>query len=167
MNTIGDEGAKAIASALEPHKNPDGTWAINQALNKLNLACESCSPLFPTSRSSLLFAQQHDEWQRCPGAAGNIIGDEGAKALASALEPRKNPDGTWAFNQALKELNLYSETCSPPSPSCWRSITTDRTSLAQLQTTRLKMREPRPSLLLWSPAITLMAPGRSMGRLRS
>ena len=48
-----------------------------------------------------------------PGSAVNKIGAEGAKALASALEPRNNPDGTWAFNGALKMLSLLGETCSP------------------------------------------------------
>ena len=43
----------------------------------------------------------------------NHIGAEGAKAIASALEPRKNLDGTWAFNGALEELNLGGETCGP------------------------------------------------------
>ena len=42
-------------------------------------------------------------------------GDEGATAIASALEPRKNPDGTWTFNSALKELDLSGKTCSPLS----------------------------------------------------
>ena len=35
------------------------------------------------------------------GAAGNMIGDEGAEALAGALAPRQNPDGTWTHNNAL------------------------------------------------------------------
>ena len=47
-----------------------------------------------------------------PGSADNDIGAEGAKALASALEPRENPDGTWASNGALKGLNLWSEAFS-------------------------------------------------------
>ena len=47
-------------------------------------------------------------------AAGNSIQDEGAKAVAAALEPRKNPDGTWAFNPALQELDL---SCEEPTPS--------------------------------------------------
>ena len=39
-NKIGVEGGKAIAAALEPRKNPDGSWAFNEALNHLNLTCE-------------------------------------------------------------------------------------------------------------------------------
>ena len=46
-------------------------------------------------------------------AAVNDIQDEGAKAVAAALEPRKNPDGTWAFNPALQTLNLNSEEPHP------------------------------------------------------
>ena len=46
-------------------------------------------------------------------AAGNNIGAEGAKALAAALEPRQNPDGTWAFNGALNELVLTGESFPP------------------------------------------------------
>ena len=48
-----------------------------------------------------------------PGSADNDIGAEGAKALTSALEPRKNPNGTWAFNGALKGLDLDGEAFSP------------------------------------------------------
>ena len=40
------------------------------------------------------------------GAADNKIGDEGAKALAGALAPRQNPDGTWTHNNALSRLDL-------------------------------------------------------------
>ena len=51
------------------------------------------------------------------GAAGNEIGDEGAKALADALAPRQNPDGTWTHNNALSTLNLTGAPSSPaPSP---------------------------------------------------
>ena len=39
-NDIGVEGGKAIAAALEPRKNPGGSWAFNEALNHLNLTCE-------------------------------------------------------------------------------------------------------------------------------
>ena len=49
-----------------------------------------------------------------PGAAVNDIGAEGANVLASALEPRENLDGTWAFNdEALTGLYLSCETCGP------------------------------------------------------
>ena len=41
------------------------------------------------------------------GAADNKIGAEGAKALADALAPRQNPDGTWTHNNALSTLNLF------------------------------------------------------------
>ena len=50
-------------------------------------------------------------------AADNSIQDEGAKAVAAALEPRKNPDGTWAFNPALQTLDLQSEEPTPSSSS--------------------------------------------------
>ena len=40
------------------------------------------------------------------GAAEREVGDEGAKALAAALMPRQNPDGTWAFNSVLEALDL-------------------------------------------------------------
>ena len=40
-----------------------------------------------------------------PGSAENNIGAEGAKTLASALEPRENPDGTWAHG-ALEVSSL-------------------------------------------------------------
>ena len=173
-NSIGDEGAKALASALEPRKNPDGSWAFNGALAELNLKGETCGPfpccsLLPFCRRSMMTDSA------APGSAVNHIGAEGAKALASALEPRKNLDGTWAFNGALKELNLQGETCSPfplplapplcLCPFCRRSMMTDSADLA-LQGTTLEMREPRPSPLPWSPARTLMAPGRSTGRWR-
>ena len=41
--------------------------------------------------------------------SGNDIGVEGGKAIAAALEPRKNTDGSWAFNGALNTLNLRGE----------------------------------------------------------
>ena len=50
-------------------------------------------------------------------AADKGILDEGAKAVAAALEPRKNPDGTWAFNPALQTLDLQSEEPTPSSSS--------------------------------------------------
>ena len=50
-------------------------------------------------------------------AAVNSIQDEGAKAVAAALEPRENPDGTWAFNPALQTLDLQSEEPTPSSSS--------------------------------------------------
>ena len=47
------------------------------------------------------------------GAAGNMIGDEGAEALAGALAPRQNPDGTWTHNNALSTLDLRGAPSSP------------------------------------------------------
>ena len=47
------------------------------------------------------------------GAAVNGIGAEGAKALAGALAPRQNPDGTWTHNNALSTLDLRSAPSSP------------------------------------------------------
>ena len=44
-----------------------------------------------------------------PWLTGNSIEDEGAKALAAALEPRQNPDQTWVFNVALQKLILSCE----------------------------------------------------------
>ena len=43
------------------------------------------------------------------GAAANDIKAEGGQALADALAPQKNPDGTWTFNNALKTLDLRRE----------------------------------------------------------
>ena len=52
------------------------------------------------------------------GAAANEIRAEGAKALAGALAPRQNPDGTWTHNNALSTLYLWgapsSAAHSPP-----------------------------------------------------
>jgi hypothetical protein len=41
--------------------------------------------------------------------AGNKIGADGAKALADALKPQKNPDNSWCHNQALQKLDLSSD----------------------------------------------------------
>jgi len=41
--------------------------------------------------------------------ADNQIGDAGAAAVAGALEPRRNGDGSWTPSTALTELNLYRE----------------------------------------------------------
>ena len=45
----------------------------------------------------------------CRDVSVNGIRVEGGKAIAAALEPRKNPDGSWAFNGALNTLELASE----------------------------------------------------------
>jgi len=48
VNNIGEKGAKALADALKPHKNPDDSWCQNQTLRRLDLASESSSlPHFP------------------------------------------------------------------------------------------------------------------------
>jgi hypothetical protein len=44
-----------------------------------------------------------------PLHAGNKIGDAGAAAVASALEPRRNGDGSWTPSTALTELRLDGE----------------------------------------------------------
>jgi hypothetical protein len=41
--------------------------------------------------------------------AGNQIGDAGAAAVASALELRRNGDGSWTPSTALTQLYLQSE----------------------------------------------------------
>jgi hypothetical protein len=41
--------------------------------------------------------------------AGNQIGDAGATAVARALEPRRNGDGSWTPSTALTELGLNGE----------------------------------------------------------
>ena len=46
-------------------------------------------------------------------AADTKIGAEGAKALADALAPRQNPDGTWTHNNALTDLGLGGAPSSP------------------------------------------------------
>jgi hypothetical protein len=44
-----------------------------------------------------------------PLPAGNEIGDAGAAAVAGALEPRRNGDGSWTRSTALAMLYLGSE----------------------------------------------------------
>jgi hypothetical protein len=44
-----------------------------------------------------------------PPHADNEIGDEGAAAVAGALEPRRNGDGSWTPSTALTVLHLDSE----------------------------------------------------------
>ena len=51
------------------------------------------------------------------GAADNDIGAQGAKALADSLAPRQNPDGTWAYNNTLRRLELNSAPSLPAQPS--------------------------------------------------
>ena len=50
-------------------------------------------------------------------AADNDIGAQGAKALADALAPRQNPDGTWTYNNTLETLELNSAPSLPAHPS--------------------------------------------------
>jgi hypothetical protein len=44
-----------------------------------------------------------------PLHADNRIGDAGAAAVAGALEPRRNGDGSWTPSTALTALSLYGE----------------------------------------------------------
>mmetsp|Transcript_12536 Transcript_12536/g.22475 ORF Transcript_12536/g.22475 Transcript_12536/m.22475 type:complete len:82 (-) Transcript_12536:1078-1323(-) len=44
-----------------------------------------------------------------PLIAGNRIGDAGAAAVARALEPRRNGDGSWTPSTALTVLTLECE----------------------------------------------------------
>ena len=46
----------------------------------------------------------------CCRAADNAIKAEGGQALANALAPQKNPDGSWVYNNALSTLELK---CAP------------------------------------------------------
>jgi hypothetical protein len=39
-NQIGDAGAAAVAGALEPRRNGDGSWTPSTALTELDLNCE-------------------------------------------------------------------------------------------------------------------------------
>ena len=87
---LGAKGGKAIAEALKPLKNLDGSWCYNHAFQALDLACGSSFSYF-----------SHGE--------GNGIGPEGARAIADALKPRKNLDKYWSRNQALMELKLSGE----------------------------------------------------------
>jgi hypothetical protein len=41
--------------------------------------------------------------------AANDIGDAGAAAVAGALQPRRNGDGSWTPSTALTDLNLWGE----------------------------------------------------------
>jgi hypothetical protein len=44
-----------------------------------------------------------------PLHADNQIGDAGAAAVAGALEPRRNADGSWTLSTAVTALNLGGE----------------------------------------------------------
>jgi hypothetical protein len=44
-----------------------------------------------------------------PPHTDNEIGDAGAAAVAGALEPRRNGDGSWTRSTALTVLNLFGE----------------------------------------------------------
>jgi hypothetical protein len=44
-----------------------------------------------------------------PLHADNRIGDAGAAAVAGALEPRRNGDGSWTPSTALTDLYLHIE----------------------------------------------------------
>jgi hypothetical protein len=40
VNQIGDAGAAAVAGALEPRRNGDGSWTPSTGLTVLGLECE-------------------------------------------------------------------------------------------------------------------------------
>jgi hypothetical protein len=44
-----------------------------------------------------------------PPHAGNQIGDAGAAAVAEALKPRRNGDGSWTPSTALTAVDLCGE----------------------------------------------------------
>jgi hypothetical protein len=61
-----------------------------------SFAVDAADRLTPTPCSALL-------------TAGNPIGEAGAAAVAGALEPRRNGDGSWTPSTALTGLYLESE----------------------------------------------------------
>jgi hypothetical protein len=61
----------------------------------------------PTSPFSLLHPRP--TLITSPLHAGNKIGGAGAAAVASALQPRRNGDGSWTPSTALTDLRLHGE----------------------------------------------------------
>ncbi|KAK3262991.1 hypothetical protein CYMTET_28182 [Cymbomonas tetramitiformis] len=91
-NSIGDEGANALAMAI----TPNAKGVINWSLTKLEL-CREPRPFL----SLLVFSGSLDMLN----PFRNEIGDEGAEALAAALTP--NEKGV--FNRSLNTLELTSK----------------------------------------------------------
>jgi hypothetical protein len=66
----------------------------------LNLRNAPSDPSLIHPRPTLTFSPLH---------AGNKIGDAGAAAVANALEPRRNGDGSWTPSTALTALYIEGE----------------------------------------------------------
>ena len=133
-NAIRDAGAQALAEAMAPREGPDGTWKQTNALSTLELKSEPRdhvpfprpSPLLVLSLGFLtegavviivLWSLAHFGYCVLVASSASVtkIGDVGATALADALAPRKNPDGTWSYSSTLTTLDLRSESFLPPS----------------------------------------------------
>jgi len=84
VNRIGDAGAAAVAGALEPRRNGDGSWTPSTALTGLWLGAHVATHL------------------AYPNSAGNKLGDEGKKAVREAVSAHNDhlPPG-------MKKLQIY------------------------------------------------------------
>lgn len=110
-NSIGVEGAGALARLLEPRRNADGGWSTATALVVLSLGGERHPPVCECGGGWERKACVGTLWLTGDfrGHAAASMGDEGMIALAGALEPRKDGSGHWVRAAALEELYLYSE----------------------------------------------------------
>jgi len=100
----------ALAAALQPRQNPNGTWAFHGSLRTVKLGRHGITDEGARAlAAALLEPRENPDGSWAVNRAvtslrlyGNSVGDEGAKSIAAALEPRRNPDGSWAFNSDLR-----------------------------------------------------------------
>ena len=101
-NSLGDEGASAIAAALKPRSLPQ----LNKTLTVLNLSKCNIGPaaaeaignalrMIPRGDGSWVFPSN----MRALNLSGNRIESKGARAITHLLGPKKNKrNGEWTFN---------------------------------------------------------------------
>lgn len=119
-NALGDAGADVLADYLEPCLQDDGAWTYPYSLTSVNVwgewTHEADGP-FPTMCHASLNAACCCQEER--GAvltksqmyllAGNSITDQGALNLMGVFKPRKNKDGTVAYNKTVTHITMFRE----------------------------------------------------------
>ena len=93
-NDIGCDGLRTFTYALHPKQNPNGKWVFNESLNTLILGRGSTRRAYIDAE---VYYDQHGQNLPQSDVDNNIciIQHIGAEALAKAMEPMKQPDGTW------------------------------------------------------------------------
>jgi len=113
-NNIGPAGAQALARSLQPHVAADGRRAFNASLKDLNLRRNRIGDAGLEALAAVMALRPDPatgRWLYCSGLTSLdvsccSIGGPGVSALAEALSPQLDGDGSWAW-PPVQSLNLY------------------------------------------------------------